>query len=87
MIASAVAAGLAANTGPPGQLDVCAVESAAIKAAVTDAQNAQNKINNPPDLSAVQVVDPKSGVPTADPAVKSKYVGQKLNWIRNKANK
>ena len=75
MIASAVAAGLAANKAPPGQVDVSALEAAAITAAVTDALNAQNKKNNPPDVSAVQVVEPKAGVPTADPAVKPNYVG------------
>ena len=40
------------------------VEAAAITVAVTDVLNAQNKKNTPPDVNAVQVVDPKSGVTT-----------------------
>ena len=63
------------------------MEVAAITVAVTDALNAQNKKETPPAVSAVQVLDPKSGVPTADPAVKPKFVGQKLNRILNKAKK
>ena len=70
MIALAVAAGLAANKAVSGQLEVSAVEAAAITAAVTDEMNAKNKKNIPPAVSEVQVVDPKVGVPTADPAVK-----------------
>ena len=75
MIASAVAAGLAAKKAPSGQIEVSAVEAAAITASVTDTLNAHNKKNTPPAISAVQVVDPKAGVPTADPAVKPNYVG------------
>ena len=63
------------------------MEADAITVAVTDALNAQNKKNTPPAVSAVQVVDIEAGVPTADPAVKSKSVGQKLNRILNKAKK
>ena len=85
MIASAVAAGLAANKGPSGQVEVSAVEAAAITASVNDELNSQNKKNTPPAVSAVQVVDPELGVPTADPAVKSKSVGQNLNRILNKS--
>ena len=87
MIASAVAAGLAANNALSGQVEVSAVEAAVITASVNDALNAHNKKNTPPAVSAVQVVNPKSGVPTVYPAVKSKYVGQKLNRILNKAKK
>ena len=87
MIASAVAAGLAANKSPSGQVDVSDVEAAAITVEVTDALNAQNNNKKPPDISAVQVVDPKAGVPTADPAAKPKSVGQKLNRVLNKAKK
>ena len=87
MIASAVAAGLAANKAPSGQVDVSAVEENSITAAVTDAMNAQNKKKTPPSISAVQVVDSKAGVTTADPAVKPNSVGQKLNRILNKSKK
>ena len=87
MIASAAAAGLASNKAPSGKVEVSDVEAASITAAVTDAMNAHNKKNIPPDVSAVQVVDPEAGVPTADPAVKSKYGGQNLNRILNKAKK
>ena len=58
IIALAVAVGLASNKTPSGQVEVSAVDAAAITVAVTDEQNAQNKKNNPPALSAVQVVDP-----------------------------
>ena len=47
MIASAVAAGLAANKEPSGQVYVSAVEAAEINAAVTDALNSQNKKKTP----------------------------------------
>ena len=87
MIALAVAAGLAANKAPSGQVDVSAVESAVITAEFTGALNAHNNKNTPPAVSAVQFVDPKAGVPTADPAVKPKPVGQNLNRILNKAKK
>ena len=63
------------------------MEAAAITAAVTDALNANNKNNTPPAVSAVQFVDTEAVVPTADPMVKSKSVGQKLNRIINKAKK
>ena len=85
MIASAVAAGLAANKAPSGQVDVSALEAVAITMAVTDALKAQNNKKKPPTVSAVQVVDPKAGLPTVHPAVKPKSVGQKLNRILNKA--
>ena len=84
MISSEVPAGLAANKAPSGQVDVSAVEAAAITAAVTGSQNTQNNKKTPPVVSAVQVVDPKAGVTTSDPLVKQKYMGQKLNWIFNK---
>ena len=87
MIASEVAAGLAANKAPSGETYVSDVEASAITTAVTDALKAQSNKNKAPAVSAVQVVDPKSGVPTADPAVKPKYLGQKLNRILNKAKK
>ena len=87
MIASAVAAGLAANKALSGQVEVSAVEAASITVAVTDALKAQRNRKKPPAVSAVQVVDPKAGVPTADHAVKPKYLGQKLNRILNKAKK
>ena len=87
MIASVVAAGLAANKALSGETDVSDMEAAAITAAVTDAIKAQIKNKKHPAVSAVQVVDPKAGVPTADPAVKPKSVGQKLNRILNKAKK
>ena len=87
MIALAVAAGLAANKVPSGQVDVSSVEVAAINAAITDALNAHNNKKTPSAVSTFQFVDPKAGVPTADPAVKLKYVGQKLNRILNKAKK
>ena len=87
MIASVVAAGLASNKAPPRETDVSAVEAAAITAAVTDAPKAQSNKKKPSAVSAIQVVDPKAGVPTADPAFKPKSVGQKLNWILNKAEK
>ena len=83
----AVAAGLAANKAPSGQVEVSAVEASAITVAVTYALNAQNKKNTPTSVSTVQVIDREAGVLTADPAVKSKYVGQKLNQIVNKAKK
>ena len=87
MVASAVAAGLAAKKAPSEQVDVSAVEADLITVVVTDALNSQNKKKNPPAASAVQVIDPKAGVPTADPPVKPKSVDQKLNWILNKAKK
>ena len=87
MIASAVAAGLAAKKALSGQVDVSAMEAVAINATVTDAMNTHNNKKTPPYVSAVQVVDPKAGVPTVDPAVKPISVGQKLNRILNKAKK
>ena len=87
MIALAVAAGLESNKAPSGQVDVSAVKEAGITAAVADALNAQNNKKTPPSVSTVQVVDTQAVVPTADPAVNSKSVGQKLNWILNKAEK
>ena len=54
---------------------------------VCDTLNAHNKNNTPPAVSAVQVVDTEAVVPTADPMVKPKSVGQKLNLILNKAKK
>ena len=87
MIASTVATGLAANKAQSGQVKVSAVEAAAITEAFTGALNAQNNKNTPPAVSAVQVIDTEEGVPTADPTAKSKYVGQKLNRILNKAKK
>ena len=66
MIALVVAAGLAANKALAGQVEVSAVDAAEITAAVTDALNTYNKKNTPPAVSAVQVVDPEAGVPTAD---------------------
>ena len=61
------------------------MEAAAISAAFTDALKAQSNKKKPPAVSAVQVVYPKAVLPTADPAVKSKSVSQKLNRILNKA--
>ena len=87
IIASAVAAGLESNKAPSGQVDVSAVKEAGITAAVADALNAQKNKKTPPSVSTVQVVDPKVGVPTVDPAVKPNYVGQKLNRILNKSKK
>ena len=87
MIASEVAAGLATNKTPPGKTYISAVEAAVINAAVTDSLKSQSNKKKTPAVSVVHVVDPKSGVPTADPAVKPKSVGQKLNRILNKAKK
>ena len=87
IIASEVAACLAANKEPSGQVEFSTVEAAAITAAVTDALNAQNKKNTPPAVSAVQVVYTEEGLPTVDPMVKSKSVGQNINRILNKAKK
>ena len=87
MIASAVAAGLVDKKSPSGETDVSAVEAAEITVAVMYALKAQSNKKKPPAVSAVQVVDPKAGVPTADHAVKPKCVGQKLNRILNRAKK
>ena len=87
MIVSEVAAGIAANKAPSGETDITSVEAAAITAEVTDSLKSHRNKKKPPDVSAVQVVDPKVGLPTADPAVKPKSVGQNLNRILNKAKK
>ena len=87
IIALAVAAGLVANKAQSGETDVSSVEAAAINAEVMDELKAHINKKKPSAVGAVQVVDPKAGVPTAETVVKLNYVGQNLNRILNKSKK